>query len=72
MEEIKVRDYVRTNNGYIAKISNINNFREPSMKYGIDANYWEDIVFIGDEDIVKHSSNIIDLIEERRFCYFGI
>ena len=68
MEEIKVGDYVRTNNGYIAKISNINDFREPSMKYGIDANYWADIVFIGDEDIVKYSPNIIDLIGVRRLC----
>ena len=60
---MKVGDYVRTKWGYICKIVNINDFREPSMKYGVEASYLKDIMFIGDEDILKSSPNIIDLIE---------
>ena len=55
--------YVRTKWGYICKIININDFREPSMKYGVEASYLKDIMFIGDNDISKASHNIIDLIE---------
>ena len=59
--------YVRTKCGYICKIINIiiniNDFREPSMKYGVEASYLKDIMFIGDDDILKASNNIIDLIE---------
>lgn len=33
------------------------------MKYGVEANYLRDVMFIGDEDIIKASHNIIDLIE---------
>ena len=63
MKELEVGMYVRTNGGYICKLININDFREPGMKYGIEANYLKDIVFIGDEDISKASYNIIDLIK---------
>ena len=59
---MNVGDYVRTKSGYICKIININDFREPSMKYGVEASYLKDIMFIGDEDIIKSSPNIIDLI----------
>ena len=68
-KELKMKDklepnmYVRTKWGYICKIININNFREPSMKYGVEASYLKDIMFIGDDDISKASHNIIDLIE---------
>ena len=60
---MEVEDYVRTKWGYICKIVNVNDFREPSMKYGVEASYLKDIMFIGDKDIIKSSSNIIDLIE---------
>jgi len=60
---MKVGEYVRTKWGYICKIININDFREPSMKYGVEASYLKDIMFIGDEDIIKSSPNIIDLIQ---------
>lgn len=60
---MKVGDYVKTRVGYIGEIININEFREPSMKYGIDFQGADDIIFIGDEHIVKSSPNIIDLIE---------
>ena len=55
--------YVRTKWGYICKIININDFREPSMKYGVEASYLKDIMFIGDDDVVKASYNIIDILE---------
>ena len=60
---MNIGDYVRTKSGYILKIVNINEFREPSMKYGLETSYVKDIVFMGDKDIIKSSSNIIDLIE---------
>ena len=68
-KELKMKDklepnmYVRTKWGYICKIININDFREPSMKYGVEASYLKDIMFIGDDDISKASHNIINLIE---------
>lgn len=55
--------YVRTKCGYICKIININDFREPSMKYGVEASYLKDIMFIGDDDILKASHNIIDIVQ---------
>lgn len=61
--KIEVGMYVKTKRGYICKIVNINDFRELNMKYGVKANYLKDIMFIGDEDIIKASYNIIDLIE---------
>ena len=63
MEEIKVGDFVRLKQGYIGTVENINDFREPSMKYGVEASYLKDIMFIGDDDILKASHNIIDLIK---------
>lgn len=62
-DKLEPNMYVRTKWGYICKIININNFREPSMKYGVEASYLKDIMFIGDDDILKASYNIIDLIE---------
>ena len=62
--KIEVGQFVRLKSGYICKIININDFREPSMKYGVEANYLKDIMFIGDDDIVKASYNIIDILEE--------
>lgn len=63
MEEIKEGEYVRTENGFIGKIENINDFRPPESKYAVDIQA-EDLVFIGEDFIKKHSPNIIDLIEE--------
>ena len=62
-DKLEPNMYVRTKWGYICKIININDFREPSMKYGVEASYLKDIMFIGDDDILKASHNIIDLIE---------
>lgn len=63
---MRVGDYVRTKSGFIDKVININDFREPSMKYALEQPSWnDDVIFIGDEDISKSSSEIIDLIEVR-------
>lgn len=61
--KLEVGQFARLKSGYICKIININDFREPSMKYGVEASYLKDIMFIGDDDILKASYNIIDLIE---------
>ena len=61
--KLEVGQFARLKSGYICKIININDFREPNMKYGVEANYLKDIMFIGDDDILKASHNIIDLIE---------
>lgn len=61
--KLEVGQFARLKSGYICKIINVNDFREPNMKYGVEANYLKDVMFIGDDDIVKASFNIIDLIE---------
>lgn len=61
--KLEVGMYVRTKDGYICRIININDYREPNMKYGIEASYLKDVMFIGDDDIAKASYEIIDLIE---------
>ena len=61
--KLEVGQFARLKSGYICKIININDFREPNMKYGVEANYLKDIMFIGDEDIIKASYNIIDILE---------
>ena len=62
-DKLEPNMYVRTKWGYICKIININDFREPSMKYGVEASYLKDIMFIGDDDISKASHNIIDIVQ---------
>ena len=62
--KLEVGQFARLKSGYICKIININDFREPSMKYGVEASYLKDVMFIGDDDIVKASYNIIDILEE--------
>lgn len=63
---MNVGDYVRIKNkaGWccIGKIVNINEFREPDMKYCIDIQ-GEDYIFVPEDMIAKSSPNIIDLIE---------
>lgn len=61
--KLEVGMYVRTKDGYICRIININDYREPNMKYGIEASYLKDVMFIGGDDIAKASYEIIDLIE---------
>lgn len=59
--------YIRFKNNkgiqYIGKLININECREPCFKYAVEVNWYDDYIFIGDDDILKASFNIIDLIE---------
>lgn len=61
--KLEVGQFVRLKSGYICKIININDYREPNMKYGVEANYLRDVMFIGDDDVIKASYNIIDILE---------
>ena len=61
--KLEVGQFVRLKGGYICKIINVNDYREPNMKYGVEANYLKDVMFIGDDDIIKASYNIIDILE---------
>lgn len=53
MEELKVGDKVELKSKHIGTIININEFREPSMKYGIDVEGFSDVVFVGEEQIIR-------------------
>lgn len=69
MEEIKVNDYIRTKDGIIAKVTYVD-----AMMIDCDRDVFDlkNLAMMEipteyiKEYIVKHSSNIIDLIEERR------
>ena len=77
MSDIKVGEYVRTKNGEIAKVIEVNNYNERLVlvyeddrvetDYTLDrlvycgGDYFDH--FISEEIIAKHSPNIIDLIE---------
>lgn len=61
--KLEVGQFARLKSGYICKIINVNDFREPNMKYGVEASYLKDVMFIGDDDIVRASYNIIDVLE---------
>lgn len=66
-EEIEVGEYIRTDNGYIAKV--IENKDELILDkeiayHGIYRGY----LYEDEKEYVKHSHNLIDLIEERRLC----
>lgn len=61
--EIEVGEYLRTQGGYI--------YKALGEQLYLD-NTGETVNFI--EEIIKHSKNIIDLIEKRRLCkwFYGI
>ncbi len=69
MGEIKVGEYVRSKDGFIGKVEKIIYDKQEKQRYYcceknnvMASNYRE--------NIVKHSHNIIDLIEARRLCEF--
>lgn len=64
MEEIKVNDYIRTVDG-IKKVIAINTGTRVTIygKYVLDKDYKGIRPAIAEKNILKHSSNIIDLIE---------
>ena len=71
-DKIEVNEYVRTKEGFIYKIENGEEFYEDSVDVGIGIipdvyGIWIDrecLDYIDKRDIVKHSKQIIDLIEE--------
>ena len=70
MSEIKAGDYVRTNKGIIGKIETINKYGvitkydDEEDKISTAENYYINKgLEVNEDDIVKHSKNIIDLIE---------
>ena len=69
--EIKVGDYVRTKRGYIGKVikirERIETYKNNREAYLVD---WggKRATYISQIKDIKHSNNIIDLIEERRLC----
>lgn len=58
--EIKDNEYIRTDTGKIDKVINANYY----MPQYIECE--KDLIF--KNNIVKHSPNLIDIIEERRLC----
>ena len=63
-DEIKVNEYVRTKNGYIIKVDeNTTIFNLGYKEQYIDMETTR-YGFICEEEIVKHSKQLIDLIEE--------
>ena len=72
MEDIKVGEYVRTKSGNIGKVLDITNVTmQKRKKYLIKWNISK-AYYITAIRIVKHSKNIIDLIEVRRLCKWEI
>lgn len=61
--EIKVGDWIRDREGHITKIiQTLLLFKDVELYLGEDGYQYSD------NAIVKHSSNLIDIIEERRLC----
>jgi DNA-binding protein H-NS len=57
-EELKVRDNVKVyskdrTQSVVGKICNINDFREPSMKYAIEVENYPDVIFCGEDNLEK-------------------
>lgn len=79
---IEVGELIRTKNGYIGKIENINDFRPPESKYAVDIqaedpfvkgqiNLWTDIELrdvYGDYDRLKYTApDIKDIVTMEQF-----
>lgn len=73
--EIKVNEFVRTKDGQIYKIEDGTEFCEDSVNVGIGIipdveGIWVDkehFTYVDKRDIVKHSPNLIDLIQKDDF-----
>jgi hypothetical protein len=65
-DKIEVGEYIRTKNGYIRKIEKV---IEKDNYFTVDHTYFNEEIqentkgIILEEDVLKHSKNIIDLIE---------
>ena len=71
LEKIEIGEYVRTKSKGIKRIDRIDNNKTVN-KYlyftGIEDFEGKEYGIIKTTEIVKHSKNLIDLIEVRRFC----
>lgn len=67
MGEIQVGEYVRTKYGIAKIIENSTEENDYFNYYTIDKCF-EEVNYIMEEEIVKHSKDILDVIEKRRFC----
>ena len=76
--EIKVGEYVRTKNGLIGKVNKIE-LAGSGVRFG--GEYLSDTIIqfndgkiyerrVKDRNITKHSFNLIDLIEVRRYSFY--
>lgn len=68
--EIKVNEFVRLKNGRIVKVKDVD---KEKIYFDSDIYFLNGIPVFEMEDIfsdfiVKHSPNLIDIIEERRLC----
>lgn len=68
MVTLKPNMYVRFKDNkdiqYIGKLININEHREPCFKYAIEVTWYDDYIFIGDDDIIDEPSfDLIGLIK---------
>ena len=75
MENIEVNEYVRTKDGRIAKIKSIDYeadiYRFDRIVYINDFKMESDVLYNNEmvkKLIVKHSKQLIDLVEVRRYC----
>lgn len=62
--EIKIGEYIRNRYGLIVKVNEIQDYSED------DDIWYEEEILKGawKSMVVKHSFNLIDIIEERRLC----
>ena len=75
MSDIQVGEYVRTKDGIIAKVTYVDGLMIDTDQDVFDLNnlaMMEIPVEYAEEYILKHSKNIIDLIQERRFNSISI
>ena len=66
--EIKVGEYVRTKRVIIDRVVKISDNYIFLKTTVFITEYGESYTFIKKTDVVKHSPNLIDIIEERRCC----
>ena len=62
--EIKVGEYIRNKYGDIDKVKYISKYDDSD----IHINTMRGEIYYRPREIVKHSPNLIDIIEERRLC----
>lgn len=63
-DDIEEGDYVKTRNGCTGEVINISEFRPPKEKYCLDIGA-DDLVFCGEQDIMKHGKKVEDIINEK-------